>query len=475
MSVSVSHKKNALFLFHRDLRIDDNVGLVQALRQYDAVYTAFIFTPEQVSRANPYKSTNSIQFMIESLEELAQDIAHRGGGQLIFLYGNTVKLLVSLFQELKIDALFFNRDYTPYARKRDASIMELCQRAGIKCFTYADYYLQEPGTVLNGSGEMYHKFTSFYTDMLSRPVLKPAVMTPSMLTHFAKPRSSKITGAFELDITMFVKKPNPDLLVHGGRAAAKKRLQLAVRTLAAHFDQSRNHMEKETTLLSAYLKYGCISIREAFYAFAKNHGLKNNGIIRELIWRDFFAHLLYMFPDTLHQSYYRQYDRILWSASRGLLEDWKHGETGFPLVDACMRQLNTTGYMHNRGRMVVASFLMKTLLIDWREGERYFAQQLVDYDVASNRGNWASILGGGAYSMPWFRVMNPWIQSAKYDKDAVYVKRWVPELADVDARDIHRWSSACHLEKYKAVRYPEPVVDYTEQKAKYMKMMHAVM
>jgi deoxyribodipyrimidine photo-lyase len=148
------------------------------------------------------------------------------------------------------------------------------------------------------------------------------------------------------------------------------------------------------------------------------------------------------------------------------LDRWKTGNTGFPVVDACMRQLNTTGYMHNRGRMIVAQFLVKTLLIDWREGERYFAQQLTDYDVASNYGNWASIVGGGAYSMPYFRVMNPWIQSEKFDRDTKYIRKWVPELKDVESKDIHKWSTAYKNAKYKDINYPAPMVDYHEQKEK---------
>jgi deoxyribodipyrimidine photo-lyase len=213
-------------------------------------------------------------------------------------------------------------------------------------------------------------------------------------------------------------------------------------------------------------------VREAFHAFKRKYGLHHE-IIRQFIWRDFFAHLLYGYPDILRTgTYYPNYARIPWRTNKRALDAWKQGKTGVPVVDACMRQLNETGYMHNRGRMLVATFLIKTLLLDWREGERYFAQHLTDYDIASNNGNWLSIMGGGAYTMPYFRVMNPWIQSAKFDKDGVYIKQWVKELSDVEPKDLHRWADA--YKKYKGIDYPKPIADYHEQKEVFLEMYRAV-
>jgi deoxyribodipyrimidine photo-lyase len=191
-----------------------------------------------------------------------------------------------------------------------------------------------------------------------------------------------------------------------------------------------------------------------------------HGLIRELIWREFFAHVLYAYPEVVGRSYQPKYRNLKWQNSKAAFKKWMTGKTGFPLVDACMRELNTTGYMHNRGRMTVASFLIKVLLIDWRWGEKYFAQNLTDYDIASNNGNWQGISGTGVDMKPYFRDMNPWIQSFKFDPRAEYIKKWVPELESVESRDIHTWHTSFHFEKYKNVNYPKPMVDYNIQKEK---------
>ena len=257
--------------------------------------------------------------------------------------------------------------------------------------------------------------------------------------------------------------------VHGGRELALTRLRRATREMT-EYDIERDYFIFETTLLSAYIKFGCVSIREVYHSFKHTYGI-HSGIIRELIWREFFAHILYGFPGVLNGYRYKD---IEWRKSHRDFDKWAKGKTGFPIVDACMRQLNETGYMHNRGRMVVANFLVKTLLINWKWGETYFAQHLVDYDPASNNGNWLSISGTGVDQKPYFRDMNPWIQSAKFDKDAEYIKRWVPELKEVESRVIHKWDLYCTDPKYKGVRYPKPMVSYGEQKVKMLEMYREV-
>jgi len=243
-------------------------------------------------------------------------------------------------------------------------------------------------------------------------------------------------------------------------------------TAQSHYDATRDFLRNSTTGLSAAIKFGCISIREIYHAFLAKYG-RNFGLIRELIWREFFAHVLHNFPEVLSGSYQPKFRKISWRNGLGAQSDlkaWKEGRTGFPVVDACMRQLNSTGYMHNRGRMIVANFLVKTLLINWRLGEQYFAQKLTDYDPASNNGNWQGISGTGVDMKPYFRDMNPWIQSAKFDQDAVFIKKWVPELAEVLPNDIHKWSVSHTLEKYKGIKYAKPIVDYDEQKEKMLDM-----
>jgi len=456
--------ENGLFIFHRDFRITDNIGLLEACSQCKHVYTCFIFTPEQVGKTNDYRSDNAIQFMIESLEDLRKSIQSKNG-ELIILYGKHKKSISELVTMLEIDCVIFNKDYSPYAIQRDNEIVEYCDKRQIKCLQTADYYLYEPGSVLNGSGGYYKKFTPFYEQVLKLEIKKPIKRTISNLSKTTLEIDNSITLRYAF--SKFTHN-NDTIAVNGGRKQAK---QILTRSLVAQANYTNEHdyLFHPTSGLSAPIKFGCISVREVYDAFKSKFGAKSD-IIRQLIWREFYAHVLYGYPDVLGQSYQPSYRKIKWRNSERDLHAWKNGETGFPVVDACMRQLNETGYMHNRGRMIVANFLVKTLLLDWRLGERYFAQKLVDYDPASNNGNWQAISGTGVDMKPYFRDMNPWIQSAKFDKDCVYIKKWVPELANVEPRDIHKWYIMCNDTKYHKTRYYTPIVDYDEQKKKMLEL-----
>lgn len=456
-------KSNGLFIFRRDLRTFDNTGFIEACSRCDKVYVCFIFTPEQISDENKYRSSPAIQFMIESLESLN----HYLGNKLMFFYGENNVVVKTLIEELHLDAVFFNRDYSPYAVKRDKEIEDLCKTEGISCETFADYYLYEPGTIRNGTGGFYKKFTPFYTSVLHLPVEK---IQKKKTFNNIESHAGNIRNGITWENVMNIHKKNEGIhkMVHGGRKLALKRLKLGLNS-QSHYEDTRDFLKNETTGLSAYIKFGCISIREIYYAFLNKYDI-HFGLIRELIWREFFAHVLYNFPEVLKDSYQPKFKHIKWRKSNADFKKWCDGKTGFPVVDACMRQLNETGYMHNRGRMLVASFLIKTLLLDWHLGERYFAQKLTDYDPASNNGNWQGISGTGVDMKPYFRDMNPWIQSIQFDHSAEFIKKWVPELSDVDAGDIHRWHTSCNHEKYKDVKYSEPMVDYNEQKRLMLKM-----
>ena len=460
--------KLGLFIFHRDIRLYDNTGFLYACSRCDKLITCFICTPEQLGNKNTYKSNNAICFMFESLAELSSAI-HSAGGELYFFHGKSDEIVRDLVQTNHIDAVFFNRDYSPYAKLRDQTIIELCHSLHIGCETSADYYLYEPGTIKTVSGSYYKKFTPFYDAVLPIMVDPPKKTAAKHVGRFPTTHPKKIS--LQRAIDLFCKGGAPDRMVEGGRKNALAMLRRAL-TTQSDYNNTRDFLKNATTGLSAAIKFGCISIREIYHAFFAKYGRKN-GLIRELIWREFFAHVLHNFPEVLSGSYQPRYRRIGWRTDARATEDlnaWKEGRTGFPVVDACMRQLNSTGYMHNRGRMIVANFLIKTLLIDWRMGEQYFAQKLTDYDPASNNGNWQGISGTGVDMKPYFRDMNPWIQSAKFDQDAEYIKRWVPELVDVLPRDIHKWSIAHTLEKYANIKYREPMVDYDEQKQKMLVM-----
>lgn len=450
--------QNGLFIFRRDFRITDNNGLNLANTLCSNIYPIFIFTPEQVTNKNKFKSNNSVQFMIESLYNLDTNIK-KMDGKLYTFYGDNNNIIKKLINELNIDYVCFNTDYSPYAIERDINIINICEELGIMCDFTNDYYLHEPGTILNATKSPYQKFTPFY-----QTCLKYKVQNPSKIhkIHFVK-TNKNLENKIDLEDAMKkFTRINENILVHGGREEGIKVLKNALKS-QKKYSTTRNDLSKNTSLLSAYIKFGCVSIREVYKLFRNNRDF-----IRQLIWRDFYAHILYNFPQVLGSALKPSYNKIRWHNNERWFNAWCNGETGFPVVDACMRQLNTTGWMHNRGRLIVSSFLVKTLLINWEEGEKYFATKLTDYDPASNNGNWQWTAGSGADSQPYFRVFNPWRQAEEHDPDCIYIKTWVPELKDVPVKDILNWNTTYN--NYKNIKYPKPICDYEEQKKNVLKM-----
>jgi deoxyribodipyrimidine photo-lyase len=451
--------ENGLFIFRRDLRIIDNNGLNLLNDKCKNIYTIFIFTPEQVGSGNKYKSDNSVQFMIESLQDLASQIS-KAGGRLYTFYGHNDAVVADCIKAWDINLVCFNLDITPYAKERDEKIIKLCER--MKCYVMYDYdyYLHQPGTIVNGSDKPYQKFTPYYQTALKHKVETPAKMRKLHLKSSDAHISNKIT----LDEAMkkFVGNENPDILVHGGRENAIKQIHIAAKNIK-HYEKSRDELSKPTSQLSAYIKFGNVSIREVYYAFKNNHSF-----IRQLYWRDFYSGILYSFPRVLGHALKPKYDKIKWHHNERWFDAWCKGMTGIPIVDASQRQLVAQGWVHNRGRMISSSILIKILLIDWRKGEQFYAQHLVDYDVASNNGGWQFSSGSGADSQPYFRYFNPYTQSKDHDPKCEYIKKWIPELKDVPNEDIHNWDTA--WENHKDIKYPKPIVDYKEQREKSIKM-----
>ena len=445
--------ENGLFIFRRDLRLIDNNGLNLLNSKCKNIYTIFIFTPEQVGNANKYKSDNAVQFMVESLQDLASNIS-KMGGQLYTFYGHNDAVIANCIKAWNIDVVCFNLDITPYARERDFKIAQLCEKMETQLMYEHDYYLCEPGTVVTGGGTPYLKFTPYYEKAKKLKVESPAGPRKLHLSKSSAQIPNKIT--LEQAMKKFVGKENADILVHGGRQEAIKQMRIAAKNIA-HYAQTRNDLAKPTSQLSAFIKFGCVSIREVYKAFRSKRDF-----IRQLFWRNFYAGVLYAFPRVLGHSLKPKYDKIKWHHNERWFEAWKKGETGFPAVDSGMRQLNATGYMQNRARLIVASFLVKTLLIDWREGEKYFATKLTDYDVASNNGNWGWTSSGGADAQQYTRIFNPWIQGEEHDEDCIYIKKWIPELASLEPKIIHNWET--EWENYKNIKYPKPICDYSEQK-----------
>jgi deoxyribodipyrimidine photo-lyase len=433
-----------LFIFHRDLRIEDNIGLNE-LSKYGPVCCLFIFTPTQITSKNKYFSERSFLFMCESLNELRECI-HKKNGELYTMYGEPIECLEKILEHNKIERIGFNMDYTPYARKRDDQIIKFCKKNNIETLISEDYLLHSIRDGLKKDGKPYVIYTPFKDNLIGKKVSLP---TTYRGIHIDKLNSiSLYTPKTQLsETTMGV------LLHRGGRKEALKQLRYISKR-----EYSHDLLKHNTTELSAYIKFGCISIREAYHS-------KNNVIYhQQLLWREFYYYIVYYFPEILekHYNFQSKYDKIKWIHNPNKFKKWCDGKTGVPVVDACMRQLNETGYMHNRGRLITANFLNRMLGMDWRLGERYFAKKLVDYDPAVNNGNWQWVSSTGCDPKPYYqRLFNPYLQSERFDKNCEYIKKWIPELKDVEPKHIHSWEKYCEMHKDK---YPCPIIDYKESR-----------
>ncbi len=446
-----SSYKRALFIFRRDLRLEDNTGLIAALKKADSVIPCFIFDPHQITNRNRFKSLNAVQFMIESLLDLKKQLAQQEGKLFIF-YGSPDAVVKKLLYRYDIDLVCMNRDYTPYSTLRDQRIARVCATRKVACELYDDVLLHAPGVVIKKNKTPYTIFTPFFKRAAQ---IKVAIPQPLPLGIFF---TKKLEGERAVLLTKLMPVPNKNIFTHGGRTrgvAILKQFEDFVHYAREHDIPS---LEK-TTGLSAHLKFGTCSIRETFAAMVKTLGV-HHPLIRQLYWRDFFTQIAYHFPHVFGASFNHKYDNLVWQNDKKKFAAWCEGCTGFPIVDAGMRQLNATGFMHNRVRMIVASFLVKDLHIDWRWGEHYFATKLIDYDPAVNNGNWQWAASTGCDAQPYFRIFNPWLQQKKFDRECVYIKRWIPELKSCDPKDIHAWYK--HAKTVKS-RYPKQLIDHYQE------------
>ena len=449
-----------LYIFRRDLRVLNNNAFAHALKECKKIIPIFIFTPTQISK-NLYKSDKSVQFMIESLSDLNENL-HKYNGKLHCFYGDNDEIIKYIIKNYSIDAVYVNEDYTPYSKTRDNRLKILCETNNVQFKSYDDICIFKPGTITTDTG-VYKKFSPFYNKCIIN--LKNVTKVPK--TRFKGIWCENInTNEFSIslnDAYVSYTTPSIDSLIQGGRKNALEILKNIKKFI--NYGETRNILTQETTKLSAYLKYGCVSSKEVLFILQKNGFDNTHDLIRQLIWRDFYIHILNAYPEVLNGASFKpKYDKIMWDNNLELFNAWKKGRTGFPIVDACMRQLNTTGYMHNRGRLIVASFLIKTLFIDWRKGEKYFATKLIDYDPAANNGNWQWVAGSGVDSQPYFRIFNPWSQSKKYDPNAEYIKKWCPELKHVSPDDIHTWNKTYNIYLNSGTKYQIPIVDYNERR-----------
>ena len=464
----------ALFIFRRDFRIKDNKGLNFAIKNCDSVLPIFIFTPEQIGKRNDFKSNNAIQFMIESLKDVDSRLKEIGSKLHIF-QGENAKVIKHLIQEWGITDIVFNQDYTPYARKRDTDITEIAEKVGVKVHIIEDYLLAPMGTYLKpGSGKdpytIYTPFKNYIFNSISsgKEIDKPKTPSLDVLKSKLGNRKSSIAKGY---IKYSV---NDKIVYRGGRKEGKKNFG-NIKKLKDYND-NHNTASINTSLMSAYIKFGCFSIREVYWEMKTKLGMDNQ-LISQLVWREFYFYIAYYFPKVLQgKNYNSKYDNIKWNTGVANFIKWCQGETGYPIVDAGMRELNTTGYMHNRLRLITANFMNRILGYDWRLGEKYYAQQLVDYDPSVNNGNWQWIASTGVDPKPYFqRLFNPWLQSKKADNDCAYIKKWLPQLKDIPDKHLHEWDK--HYQEYdlNKINYFKPIVEYEKGRKNSVSMYQKVL
>lgn len=407
-------EKINVFWFRRDLRLHDNAGLFHALKSGLPVVPIFIFDTNILDKLED-KKDKRVEFIRDTLVGIQKELKEIKSGLRVF-YGTPQESFEQLLSEYNIDIVFTNHDYEPYAIKRDDEIKFFLQKKNIAFKTFKDQVIFEKDEVLKDDGKPYTVYTPYskkWKDALSGFYIKP-YPCPKYFKNFFKhtPASIPSLGSMGFEEKkQEIPSDNP----------SDERIE--------NYSKTRDFpaLENGTSRLGIHLRFGTVSIREEV---AKAKKL-NNTFLNELIWREFYMAILWHFPHVgNHKAFKPAYDNIQWRNNEDEFEKWCHGHTGYPIVDAGMRQLNETGYMHNRVRMITGSFLCKDLLIDWRWGEAYFAQKLLDYDLAANNGSWQWVSGSGCDGAPYFRIFNPELQTKKFDKDLKYIKKWVPEFQE---------------------------------------------
>jgi deoxyribodipyrimidine photo-lyase len=463
----------------------DHAALLAAIRQ-GKVIPAFVIDPALLK--SDRVGAKRVAWLAANVRELDRSLRERGS-QLIVRRGEPAAELIKLARETQAANVFFNLDLTPYARRRDQRVALELEQTGLTVESFDDLTLHHPEEVVTQTGRPYQVFTAFKKAWLALP--KPAadevstlpqrMSLPEELCHCERFRRSNLDLEKEdcfvangAHLPRASQRDRNDGLP-AGEGAALDRLNDFLEETIYGYGTGHNLLDrKATSFLSPYLRFGALSIRQAYWgakaaidlATSKEARTGVEAWLNELIWREFYQALLYHFPYTIEQPLREQFANFEWLDDEDAFSAWREGRTGYPVVDAALRMLNATGWMHNRARMIVASFLTKDLLIDWRAGERYFMQQLIDGDSASNVGGWQWAAGVGADAQPFFRVFNPTLQGQRFDPEGVFVKQWLPELRNVPIEVVHEpWKlSASDQRKYGVIigcDYPAPIVDHS--------------
>ena len=397
--------KTNIFWFRRDLRLDDNVGLNSALSSGNPVLGIFIFDEDIIE--NLPNDDARISFIYQKLEEINKRL-NTVNSSLLVIKGNPINVFKNLIKEYEIENLYSNLDYEPYAIDRDKKISDLLKKNKIHHFQYKDQVIFGPTEILKENSLPYTVFTAYKNKWLS------------------KFKQESISTEIFLDFSNFFKiKNNFPLLSEMGFLKSKiKVVDFNLESIRNYSNQRDYPFLNAGTSLSVHLRFGTVSIRNVINSIPNNE----TTFLSELIWREFFMQILFHFPYVVNSNFKKKYDEIQWKNDKKDFQNWCDGKTGYPIVDAGMQELKITGYMHNRARMIVAGFLCKHLLIDWRWGERYFSLKLLDYELSSNNGNWQWAAGTGCDSAPYFRIFNPITQQNRFDKDFIYIKRWIKDF-----------------------------------------------
>ncbi|MGZ4033466.1 MAG: cryptochrome/photolyase family protein [Bacteroidia bacterium] len=414
-------KQVSIFWFRRDLRLEDNAGLYHALKNNPAVLPVFIFDPEILDHLN--KEDKRIEFIHLAIQKLQEQLIPLGSSLLV-LYGKPIDVYENLLQTFEIKNVYVNHDYEPYAISRDKKIEELLLKNNSSFYSFKDQVIFEKEEVTKDDGSPYTVFTPYsrkWKNKLNNFYLK-SYPTEKYYNNFFK------TKIF----------PLPSLKQIGFKASGLTfQAPFINEKLISVYDRQRDFPAiAGTSRLSVHLRFGTISIR----LLVKKALELNEQWLNELIWREFYMMILFHFPHVITRSFKAQYDNIKWLNDEKQFKRWANGQTGYPIVDAGMRELNATGFMHNRVRMIVASFLVKHLLIDWRWGEAYFAEKLLDFDLSANNGGWQWAASSGCDAAPYFRVFSPEAQTLRFDPEFKYIRKWVPEFDELT--------------------YPKPIVEH---------------
>ncbi len=402
-----------IFWFRRDLRLNDNNGLFNALKSGKKVQPIFIFDKEILDKLP--KDDARVSFIHQEIENINQQLENLESTIDVY-YGKPIDIFKSLSKKDEIDIVFTNHDYEPYSIKRDLEIKQFLKTKNIHFKTFKDQVVFERNEIVKKDGTPYKVYTPYSKKWLETFHLRGIDTFPSeeIQQHFLKKKSEHFLTLQEIG---FTKSP---INVKSHKISTE---------IIDDYEETRNFPAKDSTSkLGTHLRFGTVSVRKIAKKAAKSNNIT---FLKELIWREFFMQILWHFPSTTKDSFKPKYDRIIWRNNENEFNAWCKGETGYPLVDAGMRELNQTGFMHNRVRMLTGSFLCKHLLIDWRWGEAYFAEKLHDYEQSSNIGNWQWVAGSGVDAAPYFRIFNPTTQIQKFDKSLEYISKWVPEFQEL--------------------------------------------